>query len=224
MQGSKLALGLIFSVTFLPLSYAEDAADEKLFYYLGTAISRSLAGLALSEQEQELVLEGLSASMNGTAEFMDDSIYGPKIQELGRERAALAAQSELAASQEWLSGKAKESGAVQTDSGLVYQELVAGTGKQPGPDSKVRAHYHGTLRDGSVFDSSRLRGEPLTIGLNQVIPCWTEGIAKMKVGGKSVLICPAAIAYGSSGQGGIPPNAALSFEVELLEVLDEPQP
>jgi FKBP-type peptidyl-prolyl cis-trans isomerase FkpA len=79
-------------------------------------------------------------------------------------------------------------------------------------------HYHGTLRDGSVFDSSVQRNEPISFGLSQVIPCWTEGVQKIKVGGKSKLICPSSTAYGDQGQGSIPGGAALAFEVELLAI------
>ncbi|MBT8423153.1 MAG: FKBP-type peptidyl-prolyl cis-trans isomerase [Gammaproteobacteria bacterium] len=110
-------------------------------------------------------------------------------------------------------------GAVTTESGLIYEQVEEGTGEQPLATSKVRAHYHGTLRDGTVFDSSVDRGQPLEIGLNQVIPCWTEGIAKMKVGGKAKLTCPPEIAYGARAQGIIPANAVLTFEVELLDIL-----
>jgi FKBP-type peptidyl-prolyl cis-trans isomerase FkpA len=201
-----------------PAGYAAPE-DDKVFYYLGTAISRSLDGLQLSERESALVLEGLTESLAGKAEPMDDSVYGPKIQRLGQQRAAVAAQLELGESQAYVDRMAEEKGAIRTASGLVYQEIQPGTGAQPEAASTVRAHYHGTLRDGSVFDSSRQRDEPLTIGLNQVIPCWTEGIAMMKVGGKAKLTCPANIAYGPQGQGGIPGNAALTFEVELLEVV-----
>ena len=97
--------------------------------------------------------------------------------------------------------------------------VQAGDGAQPTATSQVKAHYKGTLRDGTVFDSSYERGQPLEIGLNQVIPCWTEGIAMMKEGGKAKLTCPSDIAYGPRGQGGIPPNAVLTFEVELIEVM-----
>ena len=92
-------------------------------------------------------------------------------------------------------------------------------GASPGATDKVRVHYHGTLRDGSVFDSSVDRGQPAEFPLNRVIKCWTEGVAMMKVGGKSRLICPAAIAYGEQGRPGIPGGAALTFEVELLEIV-----
>ena len=97
--------------------------------------------------------------------------------------------------------------------------LTEGEGDSPTADSTVTAHYHGTLRDGTVFDSSVDRGEPLTISLGQVIPCWTEGIALMRVGGKAKLTCPSGIAYGERGQGQIAPNAALTFEVELLDII-----
>jgi len=206
------------TVLLPPAGYAE-TEDDKVFYYLGTAISRSLDTLQLSEHESALMLKGLTESLAGEAEPMDDSVYGPKIQLLGQQRAAAAAQAELSASQAYANRMAAEKGAIRSASGLIYREIEPGTGVQPEPTSTVTAHYHGTLRDGSVFDSSRQRGEPLTIGLNQVIPCWTEGIAMMKVGGKAKLTCPAEIAYGPQGQGGIPGNAALTFEVELLDVL-----
>ncbi len=210
---------LALAMALLPPAGHAETEDDKVFYYLGTAISRSLDGLQLSAQESELVLKGLTESLAGEAEPMDDSVYGPKIQQLGQQRAALAAQRELGESQAYVDRMAAEKGAIRTASGLVYQEIQPGTGAQPEPTSTISAHYHGTLRDGSVFDSSRRRGEPLTIGLNQVIPCWTEGMAMMKVGGKAKLTCPASIAYGPQGQGGIPGNAALTFEVELLDVL-----
>ncbi len=109
--------------------------------------------------------------------------------------------------------------AVTTDSGLVYQSLKDGTGPSPEPTDVVKVHYRGTFLDGKEFDSSYKRGEPTEFPLNRVIPCWTEGVGKMKVGGKAKLTCPANIAYGSKGAGGvIPPNATLNFEVELLSI------
>lgn len=198
-----------------------DEEVDKLFYYLGTSIERSLEPLSLTDAEKQQVLKGLQAAFDGTAERLDDSEYGPLISELGNKRIAAAAARELSASDAYLKEMAAETGAIQTSSGLVYQELEAGTGDQPTAASAIRAHYHGTLRDGTVFDSSVERGEPLTIGLGQVIPCWTEGIALMRVGGKARLSCPADIAYGERGQGAIPPNAALTFEVELLDIIVE---
>lgn len=109
---------------------------------------------------------------------------------------------------------------VTTKSGLVYQSVKDGTGAQPTADDTVRVHYRGTFPDsGKEFDSSYARGEPAEFPLKRVIPCWTEGVAMMKVGGKAKLTCPPNIAYGAAGAGSvIPPNATLNFEVELLGV------
>ena len=114
---------------------------------------------------------------------------------------------------------AKEPGAVVTKSGLVYRSLKEGTGKSPAATDTVKVHYKGTFPDGREFDSSYKRGEPTEFPLNRVIPCWTEGVQRMKTGGKAKLTCPPSIAYGEQGAGGvIPPNATLQFEIELLEV------
>ena len=113
----------------------------------------------------------------------------------------------------------KEKGAVRTDSGLIYRSLTEGKGASPTATDTVRVHYRGTFPDGKEFDSSYKRNEPTEFPLNRVIKCWTEGVAKMKVGGKAKLTCPPAIAYGERGAGGvIPPNATLQFEVELLAI------
>ncbi len=114
---------------------------------------------------------------------------------------------------------AKEAGASVTASGLVYRSLKDGSGASPAATDTVKVHYRGSFPDGKEFDSSYKRNEPTEFPLNRVIPCWTEGVQKMKVGGKAKLTCPAAIAYGSRGAGGvIPPNATLQFEIELLSV------
>jgi FKBP-type peptidyl-prolyl cis-trans isomerase FkpA len=114
---------------------------------------------------------------------------------------------------------AAETGATTTASGLVYRSLKDGSGDSPTATDTVKVHYRGTFPDGKEFDSSYKRGEPIEFPLNRVIKCWTEGVQKMKVGGKAKLTCPAAIAYGERGAGGvIPPNATLQFEVELLGI------
>ena len=108
----------------------------------------------------------------------------------------------------------------RTASGLVYESLKDGSGEQPTAQSSVQVHYRGTLANGSEFDSSYKRGQPATFPLNRVIPCWTEGVAKMREGGKAKLTCPPEIAYGSRGAGSaVPPNATLTFEVVLLKVM-----
>ena len=123
------------------------------------------------------------------------------------------AQVDLAAS------AAKEKGAVVSPSGLVYRSLKDGSGASPTATDTVKVNYKGVLANGTEFDSSYKRGEPIEFPLNRVIPCWTEGVQKMKPGGKARLTCPSAIAYGERGAGNvIPPNATLQFEVELLEI------
>ncbi len=114
---------------------------------------------------------------------------------------------------------AKEPGALVTPSGLVYRSLKDGSGSSPKATDKVKVHYRGTFPDGREFDSSYKRGEPIDFPLNGVIACWTEGVQRMKTGGKAKLTCPPEIAYGARGAGGVvPPNATLVFEVELLGV------
>ncbi len=114
---------------------------------------------------------------------------------------------------------AAEKGAVKTPSGMVYQSLTEGTGASPKETDVVRVHYKGTFPDGKEFDSSYKRGQPTEFPLNRVIKCWTEGVQRMKVGGKAKLTCPPSLAYGEKGAGGtIPPNATLQFEVELISI------
>jgi FKBP-type peptidyl-prolyl cis-trans isomerase FkpA len=119
-----------------------------------------------------------------------------------------------------LKAASAEPGAVVTESGLVYRTLKEGAGPSPEATDVVRVHYRGTFADGKEFDSSHSRGKPASFPLDRVIKCWTEGLQRMKVGGKAKLTCPAAIAYGERGTPGgpIPPNTVLQFEVELLGV------
>lgn len=127
---------------------------------------------------------------------------------------------ESVSSQAFLDKAAAEPGAIRTPSGLVYKELQPGTGPSPTASDVVRVNYRGTLMDGTEFDSSYKRNEPAEFPLNRVIPCWTEGVQMMKVGGKSKLTCPANIAYGDAGSPPvIPPGATLVFEIQLLAIL-----
>jgi len=129
-----------------------------------------------------------------------------------------AASSALAQS-DFAQVAAKEPGAKVTASGLVFRSLQDGQGASPTATDKVKVHYRGTFPDGKEFDSSYKRNQPIDFPLNAVIPCWTEGVQLMKVGGKAKLTCPPGIAYGARGAGGvIPPNATLQFEVELIAI------
>jgi FKBP-type peptidyl-prolyl cis-trans isomerase FkpA len=135
------------------------------------------------------------------------------------EAKATETQTPAASGQAYLDKAAAEPGAVKTGSGLVYRELRAGTGASPAPNDTVKVNYRGTLVDGTEFDSSYKRNEPISFPLSGVIPCWTEGVQKMKVGGKSQLVCPSSIAYGDRGSPPvIPGGATLIFEVELLGI------
>ena len=114
---------------------------------------------------------------------------------------------------------AMEKGAVKTKSGMVYKSIKDGKGKSPAASSSVEVNYRGTLTNGKEFDSSYKRNQSITFPLNGVIPCWTEGVQMMKVGGKAKLVCPPELAYGARGAGSaVPPNATLIFEVELLAI------
>lgn len=120
--------------------------------------------------------------------------------------------------QAYLDKAATQPGAIKTSSGLIYTELRPGAGASPKASDTVKVNYRGTLTDGTEFDSSYKRNEPTEFPLDHVIPCWTEGVQRMKVGGKSRLVCPSSIAYGDQGAGPIPGGATLIFEIELLSV------
>jgi len=193
--------------------------EQKTVYALGQLMGKNLATFNLTPAELELVKQGLADSLNNPkAEFNAEAMM-PKIQEMARGRALARAEQEKKKGQEFVDKAATETGATKLPSGLVYTSITEGTGATPGPTDIVKAHYHGTLADGTVFDSSVKRGQPLEFSLAGVIPCWTEGVQKMKVGGKAKLVCPSSIAYGDMGRPPtIPGGATLVFEVELLEV------
>jgi len=194
--------------------------DQKTLYALGLVISQNLASFNLSPSELESVLAGVSDGVLKKDFKVDPSAYVPKIQQLQAARAGSVAATEKKAGQAFLDRAAAEKGATRTPSGLIITTLKPGTGPSPKATDRVKVHYHGTLTDGTVFDSSVQRGEPITLGLNQVIKCWTEGVQMMKVGGKSKLVCPSDIAYGDQGRPpAIKPGATLVFEVELLEIV-----
>ncbi|MBL0147539.1 MAG: FKBP-type peptidyl-prolyl cis-trans isomerase [Ideonella sp.] len=132
---------------------------------------------------------------------------------------SVAAAPAMAPADPTAAKSAKEPGAVVSETGLVYRSLKDGKGDSPKATDVVKVHYRGTFADGKEFDSSHSRGKPIEFPLNRVIKCWTEGVQRMQIGGKAKLTCPAPIAYGERGAGGvIPPNATLLFEVELLGI------
>ncbi len=195
------------------------AEEERTLYALGQLLARPVAGVSLTEDELETIVTGLGDAVLGRASEVDMDQYGPRAQMFMQARLQAAAAAELLEAAAFLEREAGIDGAVRTDSGIVIRETTAGEGPSPGPTDMVRVHYHGTLRTGEVFDSSVDRGEPATFPLDGVIVCWQEGLQTMRVGGASRLICPPELAYGASGPPGIPGNAALAFDVELLEIV-----
>ena len=192
--------------------------DDKTIYAVGLAIYRQLVQFDLSPAEMELVKQALSdAQANKPA--IDINVWGPKIQAMQTARAAKVSEREKISSKAYLDKAAAEPGATKSDSGLIYREERAGTGASPKDSDTVRVNYRGTLVDGTEFDSSYKRNEPAQFPLNGVIKCWTEGVQKMKVGGKATLVCPSDLAYGDQGRPSIPGGATLVFEVELLDIV-----
>ena len=195
--------------------------EQKTLYAIGIAVSRSLVPFNFTEAEMEYVKAGISDGVNGKDQKIDMKTYGPKIQELQKARMSAAAATEKKAGQAYLDKAATEKGATKTASGLIITTIKPGNGASPKATDKVKVHYTGTLTDGTVFDSSVQRNEPATFQLDRVIPCWTEGVQLMKVGGKARLVCPSSIAYGDRGapQSKIKPGATLVFDVELLDIV-----
>ena len=189
-----------------------------MLYTLGQILGENAGNVGLTEEELSTVLLGISDSVLGRESQVDLDRYGPMLQVFMQQRSEAGAESELADATAFIDSQAAVEGAVRTDSGIVIQEMTVGSGASPTAADTVSVHYHGTLRDGSVFDSSVDRGEPATFPLNGVIPCWTEGVQTLQVGGKSRLVCPPDLAYGPAGRPGIPGNAVLVFEVELLGI------
>jgi FKBP-type peptidyl-prolyl cis-trans isomerase FkpA len=204
-----------------PAGLASD--DEKTVYALGLSIYATLAQFDLSPAELDLVKRAIGDAAVGKP-AIDLNTWGPKLQPLATARAARVSEREKISSAAYLEKAATEPGAVKTDSGLIYRETKAGEGASPKATDNVKVNYRGTLVNGIEFDSSYKRNQPAQFPLNGVIPCWTEGVQKMKVGGKAVLVCPSNLAYGDRGRPSIPGGAALIFEIELLEVVPAAAP
>jgi FKBP-type peptidyl-prolyl cis-trans isomerase FkpA len=206
-----------------PATGVPQTDEEKTLYAVGLVMSRSLRQFDLSAAEVEFIRRALMDA-NAGKPAIDLDEWGPKIQALVTERAARVVGREKETSAAYLVKAAAESGAVRTESGIVYSETAAGTGPSPTAADRVKVHYRGTLINGSEFDSSYSRNEPAVFPLGGVIRCWTEGVQRMKVGGKARLVCPSDLAYGDRGNEAIPGGAALIFEVELLEIVSGAPP
>lgn len=193
--------------------------EEKAVYAFGAALGMNAGPLKLTPAEIEIIKTGFADTVGGGKPAFPVDSYRAKLQTMAQERASAGASEEKTKSQAFRDQAAQEQGAVKTPSGLVYKSLKPGSGKSPAATDVVRVHYHGTLPDGKVFDSSVERGQPAEFPLNGVIPCWTEAVQRMKVGEKARIVCPSEIAYGDAGRPPtIPGGATLVFEVELLGI------
>ncbi|ANM32118.1 hypothetical protein ABI59_06295 [Acidobacteria bacterium Mor1] len=226
-------LALLFAV--VPVQAADPeikSEDDRLMYVLGQLFAKNVAQFEISESELALIQLGFADGALGRDERVDVAGFAPKIQGMLQARVAAAATKEKAAGDAWVVEQAaKESGSVTSESGAVYRQVSAGDGASPALTDKVKVRYHGTLRDGTVFDSNMEPNEdgtakdPLELTLQQFVPCFRDGVGKMKVGGKAVLTCPSDTAYGDRGfPPTIKPGAAIRFEVELVEVVKPEAP
>jgi FKBP-type peptidyl-prolyl cis-trans isomerase FklB len=198
--------------------------EQKVSYGFGLQFGDQLRRNSFDGMDLEAVLAGVQHWYRHQQAVLSDDEIGPSYQVIQARQQAKAA--EMAGKREELASQFMAANAARdevntTDSGLQYEVLEAGSGASPGPQSTVVTHYHGTLVDGTVFDSSLERGEPAEFGVHQVIPAWTEALQMMSVGDKWRIACPPTIAYGEQGAGdSIPPNTDLVFEIHLIGIKD----
>jgi FKBP-type peptidyl-prolyl cis-trans isomerase FkpA len=217
----KLLIAATVTAASIATSFAADMTDDqKTLYALGVNIGKQIGVFKLSAAELEQVKKGLSDAVLEKKLAIDFDTQAPKINTFAQARMSAGSAKTKEAGAAFADKAAKEKGAEKTASGLVYLSLKDGTGASPAASDTVSVHYKGTLIDGKEFDSSYKRNAPAEFALSGVIKCWTEGVQKMKVGGKARLICPSSIAYGDGGApgGSIPPGSTLNFEVELLSI------
>ncbi len=215
---SALVALLLTGTTLYAADPAQMTEAQKTLYAIGLSVEQSLAVFELTPEEFHYVRMGLTDAHGGKKTDLNLTTYTSKIQELAKARRKASGDRQLGAGKEFLEKAAKEKGAVKTESGMVYLSLTEGKGDSPKATDVVKVNYRGTLINGREFDSSYKRNKPIEFKLDNVIKCWTEGVQKMKPGGKAKLVCPSALAYGENGAGEmILPGATLAFEVELLE-------
>jgi FKBP-type peptidyl-prolyl cis-trans isomerase FkpA/FKBP-type peptidyl-prolyl cis-trans isomerase FklB len=204
-------------------SAAPASEDDKTLYALGVLISRNLESFQLSNAEFKTVEAGLADGFNHRSS-VDVEQYDTKVQALQRTRVAAIDEHQKQAGQAFLDKAAALPGAQKTATGMVFISVSEGKGVTPARTDRVLVNYEGKLIDGTVFDSSAKHGgQPVSLSVTGVIPCWTEALLLMKVGGKSRVICPSSLAYGDRGaMPTIMPGATLDFSVELVDIAPKP--
>jgi len=192
---------------------------NKVLYELGVQMSGGIQTFDLSEAEFKVVMSGLVDGFHRRADPTVATTYEPQMQALRGTRVLASTQHQKEIGRAFLKKVAALKGARQADSGLIYLVVGEGTGATPTKNDQVRINYVGRLADGTVFDSSAEHGEPATLSLGLVMPCFAQALPLMKVGGKSRVVCPSDLAYGD--RGSLPkvlPGATLDFDIELLEI------
>jgi FKBP-type peptidyl-prolyl cis-trans isomerase FklB len=212
-----------------PEDPALESTDEKVSYGMGLVMGERM-GNDLPDLQMDQFLQGIQHGHAGdeeqtrmSREEIQEALmaYQTQLQEQESAQTEELAQKNREAGEEFLAENAERDGVETTESGLQYEILEEGDGEKPSAEDRVRVHYTGELISGEVFDSSRERGEPVTFGLNQVIPGWTEGLQLMSEGSRAKLYIPADLAYGPGGNQRIGPNETLVFDVELMEINPE---
>jgi FKBP-type peptidyl-prolyl cis-trans isomerase len=222
--------GLVLAVATTSLNaWAADleTEEQKLGYIIGMDIGKSLRDQG-AEVDLESLIDAIRTTFTGeeaalTAEEAAAirQAYVEKRQAEQQAETAAAADANLAEGQKFLAENKTKEGVQTTESGLQYKVLTMGDGAKPAATDTVQVHYRGTLLDGTEFDSSYARNEPISFALNRVITGWTEGVQLMPIGSKFMFYIAPDLAYGEGGGGPIPPNATLIFEVELLDIVTE---
>jgi FKBP-type peptidyl-prolyl cis-trans isomerase FklB len=213
----------------VPEDPALESTDEKVSYGMGLVMGQRMSN-DLPNLKMEQFLQGIQHGHAGdeeqtrmSREEIQEALmaYQTQLQEQESAQAEELAKKNKEAGEQFLAENAKRDGVKTTESGLQYEILEEGDGEKPTAEDRVQVHYTGELISGEVFDSSRERGEPVTFGLNQVIPGWTEGLQLMSEGSRAKLYIPSELAYGPGGNQRIGPNETLVFDVELLEINPE---
>ena len=213
-----LLMLLVLTTSAASENPAQLASDEqKAVYSLGLSLFRVLAPLDLNSDELRIVERGLEDAASGKPVITPEDVQR-QVAAMRRARAPRALEKEKARSAAYLEKVAKEPGSATTPSGVVYFDLQPGAGETPATGATVKVRYRGTLIDGTEFDSAG-DGKPASLRLADVIACLREGLSRMRVGGKSRLVCPANSAYGDAGRPSVPGGAALVFELDLLEIV-----
>jgi FKBP-type peptidyl-prolyl cis-trans isomerase FkpA len=220
---SLVAVIQLAACTQAPQDAAPKSDEEKVPYAVGVYLASQLgiSRFEFTDAEMKLLQAGVAAGARDSEAITPEEFQeiGPKIDALLQSRLTAATEREKKAGAEYAAKAAAESGAEKLPSGVIFKSKTEGTGASPLPTDVIRMNYEGRLIGGKVFDSSEKQGSPLEHALNQLIPCWTEGVQKMKVGGTAQLVCPSDQAYGDQGNPDIPGGSTLVFDVELLDIV-----